>query len=107
MTEQPKPPDVLERERRILSLICQDRNARERLAGSLRGYRWRDLVHRVIFEIIAAAPQLSEENLRSRLPILLTKAGFPDFPCDDLFQAHGLSAQEVELFIRERETLVG
>lgn len=93
--------DLIPIERRILRLLCQDAGARERLAGSLRGYRWRDLVHQAIFEILATSPQMSEENLRGQLPIRLTKLGFPEFPCDELFQPHGFSAQEADLLIRE------
>lgn len=101
MANLPNLPDVLQRERRILSLICQDRNACEQLAGLLRTYRWHDLAHRVLFEMIAAAPQASKEELRTRLPIQLTQAGFPDFPFDELFQPHCASAEEVESYIQE------
>lgn len=101
MAKSTNSVDMIPTERRILGLLCQDIGAREQLMGSLRSYRWRDMVHRVIFELISAAPRLSEETLRAQLPIRLTRAGLPDFPCDELFQPHGLSAQEAEVLIRE------
>ena len=94
------PPDFAEHELRILCLLCQDIAARERLIPLLRPYRWRDLIHRTIFEAVAASPQLSSEQLRVQLPARLTRAGFPEFPWNDLFGTQNLSGEEAETLAR-------
>jgi hypothetical protein len=88
-------------ERRILRLLCQSPAAREKLTDDLRAHRWRNLAHRVTFEIVCGALQLSAEQLRRVLPRRLTNAGFPDFPWEDLFLPVELSLPEAEVFLRE------
>jgi hypothetical protein len=101
MAASPNPQDEVQMERRILRLLCQNAAAREKLTEALSHYHWRDLAHRVTFEIVCGALQLSQEQLRRVLPRRLTNAGFPDFPLEDLFLPVELSLQEVEIFLRE------
>lgn len=103
MTEIPNTQDAVQMERRILRLLCQSSAAREQLKEVLHLYRWRDLAHRVTFEIVGGALQLSAEQLRRVLPRRLTNAGFPDFPWEDLFLPVELSIQEAEIVLREAQ----
>jgi hypothetical protein len=104
MAEMPNTQGVVQMERRILCLLCQNPAARVDLANSFRHYRWRDLVHRVIYQIVAASPQLSPEHLRTLLPTRLTNAGFPDFPWEDLFLPGACSIPEAESLLRELQS---
>jgi hypothetical protein len=97
----PDLQDSIRMERRILHLIIENAVARARLAEGLRGYAWRDLAHRVIFQIVLGAPQASAERLRLILPAHLTNAGFPDFPCEELFLGTPCTVQEAESILRE------
>ncbi len=57
----------------------------------LRGYRFRDPLHRILFETlgeIAPAVPLGRELLAARL----TKKGFPDVNLAPFFESHGLTA---------------
>jgi len=103
MERPPNSEDLVRGERRILRLLCQDAAARERLADTLRRYHWRNLAHRVAFEIISSAHQLPAERLRTVLPTRLTNAGFPDFPWEDLYLPCDISAEEAETLIRRLE----
>ena len=103
MTEIPNTQDAVQMERRILRLLCQSSAAREQLKEVLHLYRWRDLAHRVTFEIVGGALQLSAEQLRRVLPRRLTNAGFPDFLWEDLFLPVELSIQEAEIVLREAQ----
>jgi len=99
--------DPVQMERRLLRLLCQSPAARVEMADSLRPYRWRDLVHRVIYQIVSGAPKLPVEQIRTLLPTRLTNAGFPDFPWEDLFKPHTCSIQEAEILLRELQSLCG
>ena len=99
MTEASKSSDVLQLERRVLSLLCQEPAVRELGRSNLQHYCWRDLVHKVIFEIVTRAPQTSAEQLRHQLPTRLTNAGFPDFPWEEFFHPHGFSQQDAEALL--------
>ena len=85
MAELPDSQDLPQLERLVLRLVCQQPAARELGRNHLQPYRWRDLVHSVIFEIVTSMPPVSEEELRQQLPARLTRAGFPDFPWEELF----------------------
>lgn len=104
MAEHPSLPEVIETERRILRLLCQGSGGREALADFLRHYRWRDLAHRVIFEIVSGGLQVTEERMRALLPARLTNAGFPDFPWEDLFRPCDDSKKDVEFLIQRLQT---
>jgi hypothetical protein len=101
MADSPNPQDTLQLERQILRLLCQNQAARSKLTEALRQHRWRDLAHRVTFEMVCGALQLSAEQLRRVLPRRLTNAGFPDFPWEELFLPVELSLPEAEVFLRE------
>ena len=100
-----QPSDPILMERRILRLLCQVPAARVELADALRHYRWRDLAHRVIHQIVSGTPQLPQKQIHRLLPTRLTNAGFPDFPWEDLFLPNDCSIQEAETLLRELKTL--
>ena len=99
MAEPPNSPDVIQLERRLLRLLCQEPAVREFGRTNLQRYRWCDLVHGVIFEIVTSTPQVSVEQLRQQLPARLTKAGFPDFPWEEFFPPLVSSPGEAERLI--------
>lgn len=101
MAVRPNSQEVIAIELRVLRFLCQNTAARGHFAVSLRNYHWRDLAHRVIYEIVCATRELSEDRLRALLAARLTNAGFPDFPWEDLFQHREESAKEVEILIRQ------
>lgn len=93
---------VIALERRVLQVLCQDTpqgSVQPAARASLRGYRWRDPVHQIIFEIVLSLPAGSAEVTRSQLPVRLTRRGFPDVEIDHLFRPHGLSRLEAERLI--------
>jgi hypothetical protein len=92
--------EIAETERRILRLVVQNPAARIALAAALGRRTWRDMAHRIVFEILASLPQLSSEPLRQILPARLANAGIPDFPWQDLFEPEALSLPEAEAWLR-------
>ncbi len=104
-------PDILALEREVLRALCQDaatpRNADLRLldtaARVLSGYRFRNIEHQMVFDILrelrpglegsdhlAAAGHLKERLLRR-----LTLSGFPDVNLDAYFAFQDLNPDDV------------
>lgn len=87
----------------MLQYLCQgtlDENfltERRRLGD----YKWREPLHRVLFEAILDLPMASPEVLQARLPALLTRKGYPDVDLNPFFQPHGLTQTEAESLIRK------
>jgi hypothetical protein len=98
-------------ERLVLRALCQGaggESVRETAGRMLKGYRWRDPVHQVVFEIIMSiqpdAPGLPVRQaglIREQLPSQLTRRGFPDFDFEGLFTAHSLTPHEVERLMQQ------
>ena len=99
LVEPDDQANALELERRVLRALCQEPALRARGRTALREYRWRDLAHRVVFEIAISAPAIPAEQLRQALPTRLTNAGFPDFPWEELFRPPSVSRKDAELLI--------
>jgi hypothetical protein len=88
-------------ERRLLRLLIQSPTARDQLSDSFRQHAWRDMAHRIIYEIVSQSPLLTGEQLRLVLPTRLTNTGIPDFPFEDLYRPSNLSVPEAESLLRE------
>jgi hypothetical protein len=88
-----------ELERSVLRLLCQVPQLRESACGHLRCYRWQNLLHKAIFDVVSRMPQLSAEQLREQLPAQLTKAGLPDSPWNEFFQPHGVHICDAEALL--------
>ncbi len=87
----------------MLQYLCQgtpDENfLRER--RRLGDYRWREPLHRVLFEAILDLPTASPEVLQVRLPAVLTRKGYPDVDLNPFFQPHDLTPTEAQTLIRK------
>jgi len=90
---------ILGTERRVLQALCLGTPEGPVLeAGKriLKNYPWRDPLHRVIFELLAANPSASSAILREQLPALTTRRGFPDVSWDEILRPSDLSKLEAE-----------
>jgi hypothetical protein len=99
MAAGPDPAEVIGVEQRVLRALCQgtpDGSVRETSRMVLRGYRWRELMHQVIFDVVLSIPSDTPEVIQSQLPARLTRRGFPDVDIDDLFKPHGMSKKHAE-----------
>jgi hypothetical protein len=107
MAAGPDPAEVIGVEQRVLRVLCQgtpEGSIRETARMVLRGYRWRELMHQVIFDILLSIPTEMPGVIQSQLPARLTRRGFPDVDIDDFFQPHGMSkkhAEELMQFLRD------
>lgn len=88
-------------ERRVLHVLCRRKALPESAREMLRDYRWRDPVHQIIFEILIAFPPGTPGVLREQLPVRLTRRGFPDVPCEDLFQPLDISIEDAQSLMRK------
>lgn len=105
MTGSDDPAITIELERRVLRLLCQDPGIREFGRANLQQYRWQNLLHKVIFDVVTGMPRLSLDQLRDQLSARLTNAGLPDFPWEEFFQPHGLPIRDAEgLIVRLRSS---
>jgi hypothetical protein len=94
---------VTQAERQVLRALCQGTaqgSVRESARLLLKNYRWRDPVHGVLFETLANLAAPAPEALRSQLPALLTRRGFPDVAWEDFFSPHGMTKEEAEELMR-------
>ena len=62
-------------------------DARAKLADELRGYRWENTDHRVIYETLLQIDSADGETLRQELPAAVTRMGFPDIHWGRFFAA--------------------
>lgn len=98
----PETPERIDQiERQVLRAVCQGKALRESAREMLRDYRWREPVHQVIFEILITLPPGTPGVLREQLPVRLTRRGFPDVPCEDLFQPLDISTEDAQSLMRE------
>jgi hypothetical protein len=93
-----------ELEQCVLRALCEENgqsDRRELARSCLAGYRWREPVHRAIFEIIMSFPSPSSQALREQLPARLTRRGFPDFDFESLLDPAGFAPEEFEQLVRK------
>ena len=111
-----RPPmidhDRLERERLILSALCQGTPqgpVREPARRVLARYRWLEPLHQVVYHVLLAMPFDSPEVARQQLPARLTRAGFPDVEVEDFFRPHSLSQRAADELMHDlaKETMNG
>ncbi len=57
----------------------QNESLRRSARRLLSGYRWSEPVHQIVFELVMKAPLSRRDILKSGLPALLTRRGFPDY----------------------------
>ncbi len=74
-------------------------SVRESARRILRAYRWREPLHRLIFEVLLNLPTEIPELVRTELPARLTRKGFPDLDTADLFEPSELSKEEAERLV--------
>jgi len=94
---------VIGMERQVLRALCQgtpEGSVRETATQILKGYRWREPLHQVVFEVLASFPTDAPETLREHLPSRLTRCGFPDVAWEDFFALPSLSKEEAERLMR-------
>ncbi|MGH9402645.1 MAG: hypothetical protein ACRD2P_11120 [Terriglobia bacterium] len=91
-------------ERQVLAALCQgfsDGPLDDSVKQSLTQYRWREPDHQAIFNALAKFPSGQPAILAAELPARLTRLGFPDIDCEDLYQPHGLNRNDAAELIRE------
>jgi hypothetical protein len=92
------------KERRALRLLYQGTSQgslRGNAKAILRDYRWREPLHEVLFQIFMSLQTENSEIVRRELPGLLTRRGFPDASCADLFEPHDLSNERALQLLKE------
>ena len=88
MRGPPDPSRVVQAERSVLRALCLETPPgplRETAKLILHGYAWQEPLHALVFEILLRHATAPPEALRSRLPALLTRRGFPDVAWEDFF----------------------
>ena len=91
-------------EKLVLRLLCAGTPqgaVSDLLIPPLRGYAWKSMLHRAIFDAVAAAPSNDPEFLRQFLPAKLTRMGFPDVEWDELFAPPSISSKEAISLVRQ------
>jgi len=79
-------------ERRILRVLCGGpiaRATRERAIVELKGYRWREPEHKVVFEALGRIRSHDLKTLQAQLPAQTTRMGFPDVDWTAYFSGAG------------------
>jgi hypothetical protein len=96
---------IIQKEVRILQALCQgtlEGSELERGKSVLKNYKWREPLHRLVFEVLNALPASTTPMLiREQLPSRLTRTGFPDVEWGQFFEPHSLSREEAERLMRE------
>jgi hypothetical protein len=101
----------LDLESRILRALCSaalasssprvdDAPARAAILAKLRGHRWQDPEHRVVFEALTSLPGRQAKELREQLPAQATRMGFPDVNWQKYFAAPA-DASALETLVAE------
>lgn len=109
MSVTDKTKQILEAERRILSLLCQG-HARgpiqDGLDRELARYSWREHEHQVIFEALLEIPSSDPQAIREQLPACLTRKGFPDLDLETYLQPRDLGSSQSTRSIRALLTVL-
>lgn len=103
MNAPDKTKQILDAERRILSLICQAPargTVRSELERELADYSWREREHQIVFEVLQEIPSSNPQTIRQQLPVRLTRKGFPDLNLETYFQPCDLANSQPARSIR-------
>ncbi len=104
----PTPPNaesLVEAERQVLRALCQSSPDDRAGLNTLRSYRWREPLHRLIFDFLINLRSAHPELIREQLPAHLTRRGFPDFDLAGFFQPHSLTKTDVNQLIHRLRDL--
>jgi hypothetical protein len=102
-SEAPRDESRAALERRVLRALCQGtgQGSVKALARSvLAGYRWRDPVHAVVFDLVMSFPVSDAAAVKEHLPARLTRRGFPDFDLAALFSSPQPTHEEAATWIQ-------
>lgn len=88
-------------ERDAMRLLCSELiepDARERLAGLLKTYRFSDSLNDAVYESILSVGPVTARRLRELLPGRVTNLGFPDFELKEYLGQSGATDDIDKLF---------
>ncbi len=100
----PNQPDLIRAERQVLQALCQGTpqgSVRATAQHLLQAYRWRNPIHRVVYEVLMTIPTEAPDLIRDQLPSRLTRRGFPDVDWEDIFRPHSLTKDAAERLMQE------
>lgn len=98
------PETIADIERRILRRLCGGPAARaswERIVAKLKGYRWREPEHKVVFEALTRIRSHDLKALQSQLPAQTTRMGFPDVDWTIYLSGAEMPMSEIERLVRK------
>lgn len=105
----PSPhPDMEELERNLLRALCSPCTTavtRQNLISNMAHYSWLDHEHRIVFNALARLRGRELEDVRSALPAVSTRMGFPDVDWDEFFRAD--QPDQLDPFSLARALLAG
>ncbi len=100
-------PSIFQIERFVLQALCQgtrDGSVRQVAERALRNYRWREMLHQIVFNTLLEIATDNPAVVRDVLPSRLTRKGFPDVAWEEFFKPHSLSKAEAERLMRQLAT---
>ncbi len=100
-------PSILQTERLVLQALCQgtrEGSVREVAERALRNYRWREMLHQIVFNTLLEIATDDPAVVRDVLPSRLTRKGFPDVAWEEFLEPHSLSKAEAERLMRQLAT---
>ncbi len=100
MSTEAHDESLVEAERQVLRALCERPLDRRAGLSALRSYRWREPLHRLIFDFLINLRSADPELIREQLPAYLTRRGFPDFHLAAFFQPLSLTKTDVDQLIR-------
>lgn len=83
-------PIIEDLERNLLRALCSPHTtvaARQNLISNMAHYSWLDHEHRVVFNALARLRGRELHDVRSALPAVSTRMGFPDVNWHEFFEA--------------------
>lgn len=97
------PKYILETERAVLQAMCTvtpDRAVWDDGMRLLRSYRFRNVIHQVIFDALCEMNTDKPNIIREQLLVRLMRKGFPDVDVSVFLGQHSLPAEAVGALIR-------
>ena len=97
-------PELMAAERAVLQALCQGTESGPVWSEGMRllhAYRFGDVHHQVVFDVLRQIPSGNPEAIRRHLQQRLVLAGFPDLDPQEFFMPHGMDHQQVLQLIRQ------